>query len=263
MSTIVSQVRFLVEFPLIGLERISVKWADIMKANAVSINEGRLVKIPDELAFQNKLSGPAHSGFVGMINPTFVSRSGLTGSQIRAKHGVKLARAFLNYKEGLDKAFATVDGVAARRFKEQVEARSAKYGRGVAEVLGVTGATREGLGPAILAGYWLTNDNTVVGKLRSGDKILQGAPFQIMTNGKRPAFKAALTGRLVQGGITIQRAGFLPTVISTENDLTNSIVQGYVDPALGVDPFTTGGLSHVDFQEQGSKLYLEVRVSRA
>ncbi|MBI4834966.1 MAG: hypothetical protein HY811_10360, partial [Planctomycetes bacterium] len=45
--------------------------------------------------------------------------------------------------------------------------------------------------------------------------------------------------------------------------ITNGIIQGFVDPALGLDSFTTGGLSHMDYILDGEKrLWLDVQVSQ-
>lgn len=254
---IVSHVRFLADFPVETPERIPAKWADMLKANAERINKGRQTKIPDELAFQNRVSGPAHLGYSPSLSSSFVSRSGLDAANIRANHANKLKRSFRSYRDGLDRVFA--DG--AKLFKELVDTRSAKYGRGMAETLGLTGTSLEGLGPSALAVYWLTDDKRVAGFLRSSDVILQGGPFLITTVFKRSAFKAALTERLTQAGIIIARRGLAPAVLSEQNNQINSIVQSLIEPAFGLDPFATGGLSHVDFQEEDGKLYLDVQVS--
>jgi len=255
---LVSHVRFLADFPMEAPARIPAKWADMLKANADRINQGRQTKIPDEMAFQNKVSGPAHLGFSPFVPPGFVSRSGENAASSRAKHANSLKKAFRSYRDSLDKMFA--DG--AKLFKELVDSRSAKYGRGVTDTLGLTGTGLEGLGPAALATYWLTNDIRVAGFLRPSDVILQGGPFLVTTVLKRSAFKAALTERLIQAGIDIVRRGLTPAVLSEQNDQINSIVQSLIDPSLGLTPFATVGLSHVNFQEEDGKLYLDVQVDQ-
>lgn len=256
--SIVSHVRFLADFPLEAPARIPAKWADMIKANAERINQGRLAKIPDELAFQNKVSGPAHQGYSSFVNPGFVSRSGESAASIRAKHANKLQKAFRNYRDSLDQMFAE----GAKLFKEMVDNRSVKVGRGMGGTLGLTGTNLEGLGPAALAIYWLTNDIRIAGFLRSSDVILQGGPILITDVHKRSAFKAALTERLIQAGIDIARRGLTPAVLAEQNGQINSIVQSLVDPGLGLTPFATAGLSHVDFQEEDGKLYLDVQVDQ-
>jgi hypothetical protein len=186
----------------------------------------------------------------------------MTAADIHAIHANKLRKAFQNYLEGLDRAFATVDGVPAKRFKEQVDNRSVKYGRGITDTIGLTGTGLEGLGPAALAVYWLTDDNRVAGFLRSSDVILEGGPFLITTVLKRSTFKAALAQRLIQAGIIISQRGLSPAVLSEQNDQINSIVQSLIDPALGLTTFSTVGLSHVNFQEEDGKLYLDVQVDQ-
>ena len=59
----------------------------------------------------------------------------------------------------------------------------------------------------------------------------------------------------------IVKANYNSNIITKENDLTNVIMNGYRDPALNIEVFTTGGESHVDFIMIDEQLFLEVQVS--
>jgi len=155
-----------------------------------------------------------------------------------------------------------VDGIPAKRFKELVDLAQSEFSRGTAKrTLPFTGVKIEELGPAPIAVRWLVGDDLVVGKLRDADKVIEGGPYLITKIKKRAALKAALVQRLVQAGATIVRANFSPVVITAQNDLTNELIQGFINPLLGLEPFATGGTSRVDYIMDKDDLWLEVQVS--
>ncbi|MBI4834410.1 MAG: hypothetical protein HY811_06300, partial [Planctomycetes bacterium] len=74
---------------------------------------------------------------------------------------------------------------------------------------------------------------------------------------------AALEHRLVQAGANIVKNNYDAAVIAEQNTITNRIVQGFVDPSLGLEYFTTAGITHVDLILDASKrLRLDVQVSQ-
>jgi hypothetical protein len=261
--SIISHVRLVVEFLESAPERVTTKWADILKVNAERIKEGIDARIPDELAFKKDLADPSIQAYSPYVPAGFISRSGLNAANIRARRSHNLTRAYRKFADNLAKKFETVDGVPAKRFKEEVDLAKPHYAVGVGKsTLGMTGLNREGLGPAAIAAFWLTQDVTVMRFIRAGDKVLEGGPVRITQPQIQPVFKAGLTGRLTQAGVIILQHGFDPTEIAAQNDLTNHIIQSNVDPALGLTPFATAGLSHVDFQQDHGKLYLDVQVNQ-
>jgi hypothetical protein len=126
----------------------------------------------------------------------------------------------------------------------------------------MTGFKDEGRGPASLAGLWLTGDQLVLRDLRSGDRVEAGGPFLICASQERSGFKSALVQRLIQAGAVILKAHLTDSVISAHNDRTNNLVQHFLDPGLGLNPFATGGPSHVDFTKENNQLFLEIQVDR-
>lgn len=260
---IVSHVKLLVIEPVTAPSRIVEQWAEILKANAQRINEKRLQRIPDLAAFVDRLAALSSSGYAGVIDPTLVTRSGLKRRDIVSRQYAKLREAYANYRQKLEDTFATKDGVTAKEFKRLVDRAKDLFAKGVSRwTLPQTGTRAEELGPAPIAAGWLINDRKVIQRLRADDKILEGGPFLITTAEKAPTLKTALTQRLTQSGVVIMQSTFDPATMTDHNTLTNSIVQGFVNPALGIDPFVTGGTSHVDFIRESNKLFLDVQVSR-
>ncbi len=84
----------------------------------------------------------------------------------------------------------------------------------------------------------------------------------VTTPDQVPSFKAALIGRLTQAGAAIVKSSYNPTVMAAQNGRINHLVQSLVDPALGLMPFATGALSHVDYIRDHGQLYLEIQVNQ-
>ncbi|MBI4834680.1 MAG: hypothetical protein HY811_07685 [Planctomycetes bacterium] len=263
MSIIRSHVRLAVDFRASAPARVIAQWAEGLKLNAERINEKRQTMIPNEETYQSKLAKPSTDKFAPFVNPSFTSEAGLDSGDIINKQGANVRDSYIDYKEALDWVFATVDGVSAKRYKELVDLAREEFSRGTAKrSLPFTGIKIEELGPAPIASCWLVGDQLVVGKLRNADKVLEGGPFLVTKTKKRAALKAALTQRLIQAGAAIIRANFSPAVITAQNNLTNELVQGFIDPALGLDSFTTGGASRIDYVMDKDDLWLEVQVSQ-
>jgi hypothetical protein len=252
-----------VDFRATAPARVVAQWAEALKLNAERINEKRRIMIPNEETFQSKLAKTSTDKFAPFVNPGFVNEEGLDAQEIISKQGANIRDSYLKYTNRLDYTFATVDGIPAKRYKELVDLAREDFSRGAAKrTLAFTGVKIEELGPAPIAGRWLVGDNLVVGKLRQADKVLEGGPYLITSVKDRSSFKAMLIQRLVQAGAAIIRANFSSTVISSHNGQTNHLVQSLVDPALGLMPFATGGLSHVDYVMEHDDLWLEIQVNQ-
>jgi len=263
MSTIVSQVRLVVLSPEEAVETAVTKWAEQLKSVAEVLNEKRKRRIKNAEAYQKLIAEESHEGWTPFINPGYRSKSGLDSAEIKGGHLANVKRAFKLYNRKLNRAFEKVDGVPAKRFKDAVDDAKGDFSRGVAErTLPMTGDRQEGLGPAAIAGYWLVGDKRTEQHLRGGDQVLAGGPYRIIRDDMDPAFKAALAGRIIQAGANIIKMERDLATRTRQNGLTNLLVQGFVNPALGLEPFGTGGPSHVDFIIDNDELYLEIQVSR-
>jgi hypothetical protein len=261
--SIVSHVILGLDFQEEALQRIIDKWAESFKANAVSINDKRKAKIPTEAEFQARMAQPSNLNFAGFVNPAFVNRAGQNASEIITGQGANLSRSFKKYNDKLDWIFATVDGIPAKRFKELVDIAKQDFSKGIAaRTLVLTGTRVEALGPAPLAAFWLVGERKVLDSLRPGDEVKEGGPYMICQVNVRPTLKTALNQRLIQAGVSIIKANYQPAEFTEQNDRTNHLVQSLINPGLGLTPFATGGLSHVDFILVHSRPYLEVQVDQ-
>lgn len=259
---IVSHVKLMATIPYTTSQRIIDDWTKSLKDDAPGMYAKLLSRIPDESRFVERLAQPAQDGFKPFVNPGFVSKSGLPEQAIKSSQGSNLKRSYEKYRKKLQYYFETVDGIQAKRFKELVELMKDDFAKGVAErTLAFTGTKIEGRGLAPITALWLVNDVRVLDYLRAGDEILAGGPYLICPPGIKPALKAALNQRLIQAGAGIIKSEGATGAITGNNDRTNQIVQGFVDSSLGLEPFTTGGLSHVDFVVESGQLFLDVQVS--
>ena len=261
--SIVSHARLAVDFRATAPARVVAQWAEALKLNAERINEKRQLMIPNEESFQSKLAKTSTDEFAPFVNPTFISKTGLDAGLVTTKQGANLKDSYLDYTEALDWVFATVDGIPAKRYKELIDLARNEFSRGTAKrTLPFTGVKIEELGPAPIAVRWLVGEAKVVGKLRNADKVLEGGPFLITNKRERSALKTALMQRLVQAGAAIIRANFSSAVIAAQNDLINNLVQHFLDPGLGLNPFAAGGPSHVDYVMEHTDLWLDIQVDR-
>lgn len=243
--------------------RIAEQWKDGFQVNAERINEKRLMKVPDEARYQDRVVGSSVKGFKEVLNPNLVSRAGLKTPEILNKHKTNLERSFKKYHKKLEAAYETVDGVSAKRFKEAVEIAQAHYASGMAKrTLPFTGTRAEGLGVGPLMAAWLTQANTAEGMLTPSDQLVVGGPILITTIALRNSFKPAINPRLIQAGSVITASEYNPSVIKAQNDETNELANRFVDPALNLIPFARGGKSKVDYVRKGAEFYFEVKVTR-
>ena len=266
MAKIISHVRFGVAASKTGTllqtpgEMVD-KWAEGFKNRAKFINEHRKARIPDGERFGARLAGVSSKAYRQVINPAFVSRAGASAQDIINRQAANLDQSFKKYDEGLDFVYQTVDGVEAKRFKEKVDAGREHYAEGMARkttpFTGIPGSR----GPVVLAGLWLTADPITEGEIRGNDQILEGNPILITKPESRAAFKGALIPRLQQAGAAILDGGFGQAIMQAHNDITNEIVQGFVNKALQLVPFSTGGESHVDYLVETGVFYIDIQVA--
>ncbi|MFH1228698.1 MAG: hypothetical protein V1701_12460 [Planctomycetota bacterium] len=188
-------------------------------------------RIPDEVAFINKLVKPSEDGYRPFIDPAFVSRSERTSENIRGTRRENMAKSFARWKANLNKVFDTVDGVVAKLFKEKVQAAKDRWALKVgAGSLRITGDKIRGRGPAPLVAFYLVGDNRAkdwVGPSGTSD----GEPYNIARPGERNALKAAIQQKLIQGGLMVINSGNDPAQITAQNKVNASILNGLRDPA--------------------------------
>lgn len=262
MAAIISKVQLMV-LDIVSASTWAVEqWAESLKNNAQRIKEKLDAKIPNSDVFSAKVAGPSSLAYMGVLNPAYVSQSGLDYDEMLAKQTDNLSKSFEKFRGQYDFLFETVDGIFAKRFKELVDRAKADWSKGVAEkTLAFTGTRIYEYGLSMLAPMWLTGDAKTMSYLRAGDKTLLGIQKRICSEAARPSLRTYLNQRLVQSGATLIAQKWSATAITKQNDLMNVLINGYRDPALNIEVFTTGGDSHVDWVKVGQTYYLEIQVA--
>ena len=240
--------------------KIGKVWSDGLSNNAGKIDERRKESIPDEITYLSKVAEPSEQEFRKLIDAAFISRSGKNKAGINATQANKIKKAWRKYQRNWDHQFAD----DAKRFKDKVKAAEDTYAEKVSETtLALTGLKSLESGPARIAVYWLTGDPKARGLMRPADhEVEPSQPFNITTATQRNSLRALLFSRLVQSGMAILHANFDTTVISDMNALDNHLAQSLVDSSLGLTPFASGGVSHLDFVVENGQLFLSIKVSQ-
>lgn len=236
-------------FPKFNAPLRSVEqWSEVMGLNAERIDAKRKLAVPTEEAFAGKIADPSSSGFQEIFTGITTTRKGKTQQMIYNAQRKKLQRAFLKWTQKLDYIFATVDDVVAKRFKEAVQAAKNLWGAGAeAGPLRATGTRLEGIGAAVIAGYWLTKHRKATASMRTGTDIqVSGSPYDICLPGLENTMVSALTQNLTFALVLADQADLDPAILTVLNTRLNQVAQMYVNPALGLVPFTPGGASHLD-----------------
>lgn len=259
MPAVVSQARFMLPSALAEAPPLMVRQrAQVMKDISEIIYEKMVKSIATEMDYKTKIAGPSASGYASVLHPDFVTRSGLSRAQVVRRQAKKAMAGYKNYQESIDHMFETVNGEINKRYREGVDAKSEAYSRGMGPVLAITGANVElGKGVVGIAVFWMAGDRTTQRHLRGDDKIIAGGPLNISISA--PAFKAALTQRLIQSARILIEADWDPAEMTIENDRNNLIIKGLQKPAY--TPFATGAASHCDWITVDGRIYLEIKVS--
>lgn len=215
------------------------KWAAGLVNNAEVINDRRIAKIGDEGTFQSKVAVPSSNKFSPMIDAAFVSQSGRNQANIIRAQYKNMAGAFDHWNDKLALSFATVDGVVAKRFKDQVNNSKDNWATAVAnKTLRATGDKIRGtiLGQA---SYWMTGDYRA-NQMTNHLEIVDGAPYDFTPSGMRSVWKAAVMGKTVQALILILNSDFLAAEITAQNGVLAFVCDSYKSAGV-VKPFISGG----------------------
>lgn len=214
------------------------RWSDGLTVNAERINDRRKAKIPDSGVFNAKVAGPSSAGFTPMIDAAFVSKKGLDAANIGRKQYKNLANRFDKWNDKLDQQFATIDGVVAKRFKDQVTNNKVAWASAMAEkTLRSTGDRIRGLlTPQVLA--WMTAENGA-SQLTNAMTVIAGAPTDFTIAGLNRAFKAAAQMKITQALIVILDADFLAAEITAQNTTLRNLAESFKDAAY--KSFVVGG----------------------
>lgn len=232
--TKVYEGKFLVPVSVEASADMPIKWAAGLTNNAETINSRRIEKIPDEGTFGTKVAGPSSAKFAPMIDAAFVSQSGRVQADLIRLQYKNLADSYNHWNDKLNLAFATVGGVVASRFKDQVNNSKDNWADAIAKkTLRLTGDKIRGM-LASQAVYWATGDYKA-NQMTNGHELLAGAPYDLTQGVLRQQFRAAMMGLIVQAGVLIIAADFNAAVITAQNTSLNALAAAYQDVLL--DPF--------------------------
>lgn len=240
------------------------KWAAGLVTNATVINDRRIAKIGDEGTFQSKVAVPSSNKFSPMIDAGFVAQSGRNQANIIRAHYKNLAGAFNHWNDKLALAFATVDGVEAKRFKDQVNNSKDAWATAVAnKTLRATGDKIRGtiLGQAL---YWITGDY-LANQMTNHLELVAGAPWQAIQPGRSQAFRAATMGIMTQALMMILNADMLVAEVLAQNTVLQNILNAMIEPVVVKSVVVGGGAtdSLYQFEYADPELVLHVRMVEA
>ena len=172
-----------------------------------------------------------------MIDAAFVSQSGRNQANIIRAQYKNLAGSFDHWNDKLALSFATVDGVVAKRFKDQVNNSKDNWATAVAnKTLRATGDKVRGtiLGQAV---YWMTGDYKA-NQMTNHLEIVAGAPYDFSHSGLKAAFRAAFMAKAVQGLMMILNADMLAAEITAQNVELTAVCNHLRDATVApVKPF--------------------------
>jgi hypothetical protein len=236
------------------------KWAEILNANAQRIYDRLMAVLPDEGTFASRLAEPASQKWKPMIDAAFVSQAGNSQKNIQRTHYKKLAEAYNKFVEKYGRAFATVDGVFAKWFKDQVNNAKDRWAIAVSKsTLRLTGDRIRGLVLPQIA-YWMTGD-AKANKFTEHVEVIGGSPYDFTKSGLRQQFRSAVTGLLISTGMNIIRADMEAAEIAAQNDRLITLANSYAGAA--VKPFVVGGgatdsLLEYEFSDPEIKLHARI-----
>jgi len=232
--TIHYEGKFLVPVSVEPSADMPTKWAAGLTNNATRINDRRIAKIGDEGTFQTKVADPSSAKFAPMIDAGFVSQSGRNQGNINRLQYKNLADSYNHWNDKLNLMFATVDGVEAKRFKDQVDNSKDNWAVAMGQkTLRLTGDKIRGM-LASQAVYWATGDYKA-NQMTNGHELLAGAPYDLTQGALRQQFRSAMMNLIVQAGILILASDFLAAEITAQNTRLCALATMFNDAAL--DPY--------------------------
>lgn len=236
------------------------RWAEGLVNNAMRMKDRMLEVLPNDGEYQSRVAEISNQKWKGMIDPGFVSKSGKNQANIIRAQYKGLADAYNKFMEKYGLAFATVDGVEAKRFKEQVNNSKDIWANGVAKsTLRITGDRIRGL---IIpqAIYWMTGD-PLANRMNNHLELLAGNPYDFTKAGLRQQFRSAVTSLLMTAGMTILKADMEAAEVTAQNtrlvDLANAFADAMVKPFV-VGGIATDSLLEYEFADPEFKLHARI-----
>lgn len=219
------------------------KWAAGLVNNAELINDRRIAKIPDEGTYQAKIAKPSTEAWAPMVDAAFVSKAQRNKSNIVRRHYKGLANNFNHWNDKLALSFATVDGVVASRFKDQVNNSKDNWATAVAnKTLRITGDKIRGR-LASQIGFWMTDDPRA-DQMVNALTIVDGGPYDGIYPNMQGPFKAGSMMIIMATFTRILYADFLAAELLIQNEILKDFALKFRNtfgPVDLVKPYVVGG----------------------
>jgi len=243
------------------------KWEQGLAGNAAFINNQRILSIPDANAFSTKIATPSSARYAAQVTVVTNPRKAKLPQDVIDNQLANLAISANKYATKLDKAFETVGLVVAKKFVDAVAASKGLFQDGAsARTMRATGVKlgSTGIGAAVLAPMWLTAHPNAIASVRQGiDEVVSGSPFDIVAAGYEDMFMRLLTAEITFAMIQAEKSLLNSTRLASLNARLNNICQSHLDPGKGLDPFSTGGLTHCNvIDHPGVGEMLEVQLNQ-
>ncbi|MBI4712489.1 MAG: hypothetical protein HY762_04195 [Planctomycetes bacterium] len=239
------------------------KWAEGLVNNALRMKDRMLEVLPNDGEYQSRVAEISNQKWKGMIAPGFVSKRGKNQANIIRAQYKGLADAYNKFLEKYGLAFATVDGVEAKRFKDQVNNSKDIWANGVAKsTLRITGDRIRGLIiPQTV--YWMTGD-PLANRMNRHLELIAGNPYDFTKAGLRQQFRSAATNLLITAGMTILKADMETAEVAAQNGRLVDLANAFRDTVgTPVKPFVVGGgatdsLLEYEFSDPEFKLHARI-----
>lgn len=236
------------------------KWVEGMLNNAERMHDRWLEVMSDEGTFQSIVAEVASQKWRKMIDPSFVAESGKNGDDVIRFQYKNLADAFAKLLERQGEAFATVDGVFGKFFKDRVNKAKDRWAIAVSKgTLRFTGDKIRGRVVSQLP-YWMTGDPKA-NKFTAHVEVIGGGPYDFTKPGLRQQFRSAITNLLVSAGMYILKADMDAGAIAAQNtrliDTANSFRKATVKPFV-VGGGATDSLLEYEYSDPETKLHARI-----
>ncbi|HLD36375.1 MAG TPA: hypothetical protein VJC37_06605 [Planctomycetota bacterium] len=210
---------------------MGIRWKDGLINNAETINARRKERVSDSGKFGEIIATPSAEKFEPFVSGSFVSDGDLSAADIKTKHRSNILNAYNKYNDNLDKAFEEVDGVFAKRFKDNVEAKQSAWEEGVTKVLRLVGSRARGRQVAAIMGEWLTGNMIISGQLPGGSEVLPGGgPYDIAKARLKATLRAGLAQLLIQTGVMVMASGYDSAQLADHNQRIMDFLASVADP---------------------------------
>ena len=269
---IASHIKIAIVIPEEPPQEYVAKWHNSMKKAAPRMGQTIKKSVTGVGDYVQKIVKPGIKKMINLLNPEFSSKKDRNFKEIMEKAIKDMPKGFGKYKAKMKRVYGMTKGKKAKSFIETIELLSYWVAsRNSKLILPFTGYKDVIRGAGPFAARWLTGDLPRSPKkpklkplselITRDDITIKPNPILITKTNQLGIFRNKFNSRIRQAGAMILKNRYDADEIYYENQITNKLVHTFVDPGLGLEAFTTGGASHVDFIKENKQLFLEIQVS--